>query len=612
MTTTKTKPSIEKIVTLDFETYFDKDYSLNKLNTQEYVADPKFKVWGVGIKLDGDQTEWFGEDDAEEALHDIDWDNATLVCHNTLFDGYILAEEYGIYPKFYCDTAAMARGLEPQKSASLRAVAKRTFPDDETMRKGEELASAKGVYDLSHALEQDIAGYCVQDVDLTHAIFQKIFSDYPKSELNLIHLTTKMFCQPELVLDTDRIESLLNHIRDCTEGTIAASGIAREVLSSNAKFSEHLKSIGITPPTKRSPTSGLQIPAFGKNDYGWKQLVAMYPEHKHIWEARIAVKSRLDETRAARFLNSINHNGYMPVPLRYYAAHTGRFGGTEKINLQNLPRDSELRRCLTAPEGKFVYVADLSNIEARMLAWIAQEDKLLNAFSANEDVYCQFASKIYGKKINKYDHPDERFVGKTAVLGLGYGMGKDKFGETLTRSNIKYEPDLPEQVVSTYRSTYAMIREYWGVAKSMLFAMCDKTQWGNTVGLLQIERHALVLPNNMRLTYPNLEFNSHNNEFTFEGQKTIERTYGGRLTENIVQALSRIVITDAMLRLETNLKPLGGTVVHTVHDEILIVAPQESPDVMLDLLIDQMCIPPAWATGIPLAAEGDYGVAYAK
>ena len=156
----------------------------------------------------------------------------------------------------------------------------------------------------------------------------------------------------------------------------------------------------------------------------------MYPQFQHVWDARKAVKSRIAETRAQRFIDATHDDGTISVPLRYYAAHTGRFGGTEKINMQNMPRNSELRKALCAPPGHLVFVADLSNIEARMLAWLADEDDLLAQFAAGDDIYSNLATEIYGRPINKHDDPTERFVGKTAVLGLGYGMGANKFRAT--------------------------------------------------------------------------------------------------------------------------------------------------------------------------------------
>ena len=108
------------LVTLDFETYYDVKLSLTKMTTMEYVKDPKFKVWGAGIKVGDEPTEWYGADDVEDALRQFDWSDVMLLCHNTLFDGYILARHYGITPAYYLDTAAMARGAVPGQSASLK------------------------------------------------------------------------------------------------------------------------------------------------------------------------------------------------------------------------------------------------------------------------------------------------------------------------------------------------------------------------------------------------------------------------------------------------------------------------------------------------------------
>jgi DNA polymerase len=302
----------------------------------------------------------------------------------------------------------MARGCFPGLSASLKDTSIRLFPDDESMRKGEDLVKAKGHFDLPPNIEIDLARYCLQDVELTYAIYQKMLQGYPQSELDLIDLTTRMFCQPVLKIDRERLTAYHNRETNNAEALIQASGISREVLASNDKFVAHLQTLGITPPTKRSPATGQQIPAFGKNDAGWKQLCSMYPQHKPLWDARTAAKSRITETRSRRFLDAAHDDNTISVPLRYYAAHTGRFGGTEKINLQNLPRGSELRECLIAPEGHLLYVADLSNIEARMLAWLAGQDDLLDQFRKGEDIYSNFASKIYNKPINK--KPPDRAV----------------------------------------------------------------------------------------------------------------------------------------------------------------------------------------------------------
>ena len=330
MTTTK--------IYLDFETYYDVQLSLSKMSTVQYINHPDFKVWGVGIKVENGPTEWYNEEETPEILSQIDWDNTAVVCHNTLFDAYILTQYYGYKPAFYYDTAAMSRGLYPNMSASLANAVRRQFPNDETMRKGEELVNAKGVRDLDPELDAQIGGYCIQDVDLTYALFQDYITLYPDKELRIIDLTVRMFVEPKLMLDRGLLTTYKEEIATRTEQAIQASGTTREVLASQVKFKEHLESLGITVPTKKSPTTGKQIPAFGKNDSAYIQMCNMYPEHNNIWEAREFVKSRIEETRAQRFIDSTNPDGTFSVPLRYYAAHTGRFGGSDKINLQNLPR----------------------------------------------------------------------------------------------------------------------------------------------------------------------------------------------------------------------------------------------------------------------------------
>lgn len=578
----------------------------------EYVRDPMFKVWGVGLQVDNGKPYWVTEDDVEHAFDEFDWDNTALLCHNTPFDGFVLTQHYGIKPAYYYDTAAMARGWWPGMSASLRATSERCFPHDATMRKGDELVNAKGIYDLPPDIEEQIAGYCRQDVALTYAIYKQLYEAYPQAELDLIDLTTRMFCEPVLQIDRARLATYHESEVMAGETAITNSGLSREVLASSQKFSTALEDLGITVPTKRSPNTGLSIPAFGKNDAGWKQLCQMYPEHQHIWDGRVAVKSRINETRASRFLAAANPaTNELPAPLRYYAAHTGRFGGTDKLNLQNLPRGSELRKCLIAPEGDLVYVADLSNIEARMLAWLAGQDDLLVQFAKGEDIYSNFAATVYDRPINKNDDPTERFVGKTAILGLGYGMGAKKFQATLAAGaagpSLLYTDAQAASVVNKYRQTYSRIPILWKRLENYLtMSLYETTDLPYSV--LHFNNGQIQLPNKMSLKYKDLRAN--NGQLEYIGRNGIEKTYGGRLTENVVQALSRIVITDAMLKLQHVIP--GGKVALTVHDEVVIVAPNTEPDATMQLVIDTLCIPPDWAKDLPLDAEGGYAHNYSK
>ena len=594
---------------LDFETYYDVQLSLTKMSTVQYINHPDFKVWGVGIKVEDNETEWYSEDETPSVLEQIDWANTAVVCHNTLFDAYILTQYFGCKPAYYYDTAAMSRGLYPNLSARLKDCVVREFPSDLSKRKGEELVNAKGVRDLDPELDAQIGSYCIQDVDLTYDLFQSYVRNYPDKELHLIDLTVRMFVEPKLILDRGLLTTYKDDIATRTEQAILASGTTREILASQVKFKEHLESLDIVVPTKKSPTTGQQIPAFGKNDSAYIQMCAMYPEHNNIWEARELVKSRIEETRAQRFIDSTNPDGTFSVPLRYYAAHTGRFGGSDKINLQNLPRGSTLRRAIMAPEGQRLYIADLSNIEARMLAWLAKEYDLVQAFATGRDVYCEFASQIYGRTITK-DDKLERYVGKTAILGLGYGMGADKFKLTLKTGSPSVEiSDLvASSIVMQYRGMYPNIPRLWSGMKDALFQMINTRGVGLKYGPLTINRRALLLPNNMSLSYPDLRYQG--GEFVYDTSKgTYIRTHGPRVTENVVQALARIVITDQMLDIQT--LPEVDLVMQ-VHDEIIAVGSKIDADATMNKIIDIMRTPPEWCDDLPLDAEGGVSKVYDK
>jgi DNA polymerase bacteriophage-type len=545
----------------------------------------------------------------KKRLLQIPWEDTAVVCHNTLFDAYILTQYVGVYPAFYYDTASLSRGLYPNESASLKNVALRLFPNDLSMRKGEELVNAKGIRDLSPELDTQIGGYCIQDVDLTYAIFHLMMKGYPQDELDIIDLTVRMFVEPKLILDREMLIEHKATIKQQTAEAIKASGTTREIMASQLKFAQYIEELGITVPTKKSPTTGQQIPAFSKTDSAYIQMQNMYPEHKHLWDGREAVKSRIEETRAQRFLESTNPDGTFSVPLRYYAAHTGRFGGTESINLQNLPRGSKLRTAVMAPQGRYLYIVDLSNIEARMLAWLAKEADLLDAFAAGRDVYSEFASQIYGYPVTKANKL-ERYVGKTAILGLGYGMGPDKFKDAL--KNGKPSVDIGQStaiaIVAQYRAMYPNIPMLWNGCKHALFTMNHtQNKEGRPYGPLIIKYGCIELPNGMHLKYPELTYSDGN--FVYNSGKGMIKTYGARLTENIVQSLARIVITEQMLEIQ---RMPEVQVVLQVHDEIISIASNVGADETLDKILAIMKTPPSWCLDLPLDAEGGYSQRYDK
>ena len=366
---------------------------------------------------------------------------------------------------------------------------------------------------------------------------------------------------------------------------------------------------------KVSPANGKQTYAFAKNDEEFKALL----EHdslkvQALVAARLGTKSTIEETRTARFIG-IAERGALPVPLRYYAAHTGRWGGDEKLNLQNLKRGSTLKTCIIAPDGYVMLDSDSSQIEARTLAWLAGQDDLVQAFENGEDVYRIMASAIYGKPESEITK-NERFVGKTTILGAGYGMGAAKFKAQLKTFGVDIELDEAKRIIDTYRQTYPKIPQLWKSAANALDAILQNQLTTLGVGYkLQIHGSAgILLPNDLRLKYPNLRTRAHEEDNmkielvydTKKGKATIpNRIYGGKVIENVCQALARIVIGEQMLNIAKKYR-----VVMTVHDAIAIVVPEQQADMAKEYVEFCMRLRPKWALELPLNCEAGYGKSY--
>ena len=420
------------LITADFETYYSKDYSLSKMTTEEYIRDPQFEVVGVSMKVNNGAPEWasgtMGQ--IKKYLQGFNWSGSMMLAHNTRFDGAIMSWHFGIQPKALADTMHMARALHGvEASASLKAVAERYGVGV----KGTEVVRAMGKRRLDFTDEElsTYGDYCINDVNLTFKLFTKMVKKFPKKELKLIDATLRMFTDPILVLDAGRLHAHLAAVKERKEMLLTEAGIGdKKDLMSNGKFALMLNMLGVTPPSKISPTTGKETYAFAKNDEAFKALLEHDDDRvQSLVAARLGTKSTLEETRTQRFID-IASRGALPVPVRYYAAHTGRWGGDDKINLQNLPsrgpNAKSLKKAILAPEGHTIIEADSAQIEARVLAWLAGQEDLVSAFTNREDVYKKMASTIYGVPVDEVTK-DQRFVGKTTILGAGYGMGAVKF-----------------------------------------------------------------------------------------------------------------------------------------------------------------------------------------
>ena len=625
-----------KIVTFDAETYYDREYSLSKITTEDYVRSPQFELIGFAIKTNDGPTQWVPKPDCQAFLKSFDWSDAMVVCQNTAFDGAILNWLYGVEPMVWADTLGMSRALYPHdKAHSLKAQAERMGVGV----KGDEVLNAIGkrYADFYDAELARYAMYCINDVELTYDIFMKYMAmGFPKQELKLIDLTLRMFIEPVLELNPELLRDHLEEVKDLKQTLLYSvramlstdsdlevrqgmweldnDGL-KTLLMSNDKFATVLQSLGVSPPTKISPATGKVAWAFAKTDEAFKAL----EDHEDarvqaLVAARLGNKTTLEETRTERFIG-MARRGKFPVPLRYYGAHSGRWSGQDSVNLQNLPsrgaNAGKIKKAIMAPDGYVVIDCDSAQIEARVLAWLAGQDDLVQAFKDKQDVYKLMATKIYGIAIDDVNKT-QRQVGKTVVLGAGYGVGHVKL-QTFLKNQAGVEVTLEEakRIIDTYRSTSFKIADLWRNAGDALKAMLTgQSMQIDAVGLVKaIPGKGLTLPNGLHIQYPGLREKANEESGKFElvyySKGLPVRIYGGKVVENICQAVARQVVAEQMLRVSKRYK-----VVLTVHDAVAIIAKKDEADEAQAYLEECMSWNPKWAVGLPLACESGVGASY--
>ena len=601
--------SATQLLTVDFETYYDRDFSLSKLTTEEYVRSDSFEVIGVSVKVNETRAQWFSGTHQQTAqwLGQFDWGSSLVLAHNTMFDSAILSWRFGIIPLGWLDTMSMAQAIVPATQTKSLANLAVYY---EVGVKGTEVINALGKRRIDFT-SQELArygDYCVNDTELTYTLFNKLLDGFPQQELKLIDLTIRMFAEPVLEVDTELLIEHLKGIREFKDKLLDASGLDTDTLMSNNKFADWLRSRGVEPPMKISPTTGREALAFSKTD---KDFLALQDHEDVIIQtavaARLGVKSTLEETRTERFIG-IGSRGRLPVPLKYYAAHTGRWGGADSLNLQNLPSrtgSSSLKKSIVAPQGFVMIDADSAQIEARMLAWLSGQNDLVEQFTVGEDVYRLMASAIYSKDVSDITK-DERFIGKTVVLGCGYGMGAEKFKNMLSLQKVSMDKSEAERIISIYREKNFKIKQLWGQGQNALrFILQKRNAPIGQHNVVSVMNGGLLLPSGITMRYTNLR-NDKDDGFMYDARKNeVVRIYGGKVIENIVQALARIVIGHQMLKIAERYK-----VVLTVHDAVACIAPETEVLEAKRYVEECMRSAPEWAVGLPLNCESGYGRSY--
>jgi hypothetical protein len=620
-----------KLLFLDFETYYDDVYSLRKMPTPSYILDNRWETICCAVQDGAGAPRVIDGPDVEAFLAGYDPAHTTTVTFNSLFDNSILAWRYGFIPHRMIDAMGMARALRGHllPSASLDNVARHLGLGF----KGNTLLKVKGMHRqeiIRAGLWDEFRLYNMQDVALCAGIFYILYPEFPRSEFSVMDLVLRCTIEPQFTVDIKLLNEHLAEVRAEKQDLLTASGVSRADLMSGPKFQAALEALGVDVEMKPSPKPGRPpLPAIAKTDAFMAELLEHEDERvQALVAARVGFKSTIEETRAVTLLAVANLRwpvlGSMPVPLRYGAAHTTRLGGEWKMNMQNLPTargskgKSKLRAALIPRPGQAIITADLGQIEARITAWICGDRDLLLQFADKKDPYAVLATEIFGYKVNPKVHLMERFIGKTGVLGLGYGAGVPKFYNMVITDSRKFNIDLKGmwneklagKTVATYRKARKKIvnNGWYKLDRIIAGAWIGKAP-PVTFGPCTISRGQVRLPNGLSLNYADPKWDPDRQEFTYRYGRRRHKIYGAKFLENIVQALSRAIIMNAAVRLY---KPYGYRFALQGHDELVFLVPTTEVDKAKQIIHSEMVKVPSWAPGLPLKVEVNSGGSYGE
>lgn len=629
-----------RIIVIDFETYFADDYTLSRMTTESYVRDKRFETHGAAIKWNRDTpARWYDERQLREVLKNEDWSDVFLIAHHTQFDGLILSHHFSVSPKMYGCTLSMARLLLGNHiSVSLDSV--RGCFGLPAKRTPYHLFKGKHWRELDCQTQQLIAEGACDEVESIWQLFGILSKQFPAEEYEVLDTTLRMFTQPVLRADTELLAQIWRREENDKSARLAELGVASMDLQSAERFADLLRAEGIDPETKeggerKDGSPPRQIYAFAKTDRFMEELLEDdNPRVRALAEARLGQKSTLMQTRA-NTLGWMASRGPLCVYLRYAGAGTLRPSGGDGANWLNFKRGSDIRRAILAPAGYLLAPVDASQIECRVLHYLAggPDEPVIVKFRNKEDPYVDLASRFYKERIYKPKQDDprraemeaKRGMGKQGRLMCGYGAAGPKF--KVTAHNGLYGPPVEisleeaNEFVKLYRednpSICAKNTGYWAEAGRVLARLAGgpPMQWGP----LEVRDHRIYLPNGCPMIYDTLEYHKWDGvepcrEFETDGwwrvktKRGWKKMWGSKLVQNCCESVSRVIVTQAMNRITR----MGYRVLNHPYDELLCLVPRERGEEHAERCRLELCRDVPWLPGLPLDAEVVLGERYSK
>ena len=682
-----------RIVVLDFETYWNsKDYTLLKIGPISYIRDSRFFAQLMSYIVTDASTMTY--DKVRVAEHGnipavlsalrLDAPGTMTVAHNgNGFDFLVLSEIYHVIPWLAVDTMCMERwtGVSRMQNESLKSMAK-FFQCGEKVEGTVISDGRKWPEDFTPDERTAFIQYCRNDTEQCFLSFKAMLPFMTADALLFSSITAKMACNPVLRLDDDMLTAYLNELSD--KVTKARNDISRmfmfksdedflKAIRSSASFVKMLELLGRKPPMKYSVAKSetkrkkleaegktnlseedyaVYTPALAKSDLDFMAMASDADELVALLvRTRLENNSSIQRSRAETFHALAKSGRPMPVMLNAFKAHTSRYtagnseGSSDKLNLQNLskrdPSQLTLRKAVQAPDGMALVACDSSQIEARILAYVANETELVDAFRRGADPYADLAEKIFqipsekihkgaksgNKKLKAY-----RNVGKTGILSAGYGVGWRKYADTLLRQGVRLSSDIDQHYEmahhahNVYRASNQNIVAFWDTCQTVIKALYlgySGEFGGPNDNIFQYSVApicgrdnvpTIIGPNGYALRYFKLscEVSEKNNREEYyytrvKGKSELKtKIYGGALAENLCQYLAFALLQWQACRMTEQ----GIRLIANIHDSFLAICPEEDAERTKAVMESCMSSVPDWLGDFPVACEAEIGKDY--